>query len=238
MSQYHDEYSASAERESKDPLYWDEFKTGKPLSYRQRKAEEYEMQMGRQVTIEYKGVPVHVDHFGEKHIEEQYQKQHGNQNQLKSNKMKTSKIKSIQNDGTWKDLYKFEVQMENGDVGGCFAKTQIPTWKVGDEMNYEYTQKGKYWNIKFLQASKPAWNGGGAAKSFGKSPEDKADIARAVALKAAVDLHKGEGQDINQQIGIICATAQAFEIYLTTGDNPYKDAIHDAQLSNADDLPF
>lgn len=233
MNQYHDEYSADAERESKDPLYWDEYKTGKPLSYRQRKAEEYEMQMGRQVTIEYKGVPVHVNHFGEKHIEEQYQKQH------KSNKMKTSKIKSIQNDGTWKDLYKFEVQMENGDVGGAFAKTQIPSWKVGDEMNYEYEQKGKFWNIKFLQSNKPAWNGGGAApKSYGKSPEDKADIARAVALKAAVDLHKGEGQDINQQIGIICATAQAFEIYLTTGDNPYKDAIMDAQLSNADDLPF
>jgi hypothetical protein len=152
--------------------------------------------------------------------------------------MKTSKIKSIQNDGTWNDLFKFEVQMENGDVGGCFAKTQIPTWKVGDEMNYEYTQKGKFWNIKFLQSNKPAWSGGGAAKSYGKSPEDKADIARAVALKAAVDLHKGEGEPMEKQIGIICATAQAFEVYLTTGDNPYKDAIMDGKLSNADDLPF
>ena len=153
--------------------------------------------------------------------------------------MKTSKIKSIQNDGTWNDLFKFEVQMENGDVGGCFAKTQIPTWKVGDEMNYEYTQKGKYWNIKFLPSNKPTWTGGSSApKSYGKSPEDKADIARAVALKAAVDLHKGEGEPMEKQIGIICATAQAFEIYLTTGDNPYKDAIMDGKLSNADDLPF
>lgn len=230
MSQYHDEYSASAERESKDPLYWDEYKTGKPLSYRQRKSEEYEMQMGRQVTIEYKGVPVHVNHFGEKHIEEQYQKQH------KSNKMKTSKIKSIQNDGTWKDLYKFEVQMENGDVGGAFAKTQIPTWKVGDEKSYEYEQKGKFWNIKFLADAKPAWNGGGAAKSFGKSPEDKADIARAVALKAAVDLRNSD--DPFQIIQV----AMQFEHYLTTGRNLNGDAQHDAIAnrhdSNADDLPF
>jgi hypothetical protein len=158
---------------------------------------------------------------------------------INQNKMKTSKIKSIQNDGTWKDLFKFEVQMENGDVGGAFAKTQIPSWKVGDEMNYEYEQKGKFWNIKFLQSNKPAWNGGSSApKSYGKSPEDKADIARAVALKAAVDLHKGEGQPINQQIGMICATAQAFEIYLTTGENPYKDAIQDGKMNNADDLPF
>lgn len=211
--------------------YWDEFKTGKPLSYRERKREEYEFSQGRLITVAYKGVMMHIDF--ETDLEKEYQSIIN-----KQNKMKTSKIKSIQNDGTWKDLYKFEVQMENGDVGGAFAKTQIPSWKVGDEMNYEYEQKGKFWNIKFLQSNKPAWNGGGAAKSFGKSPEDKADIARAVALKAAVDLHKGEGEPMEHQIGRICATAQAFEIYLTTGDNPYKDAIMDAQLSNADDLPF
>jgi hypothetical protein len=151
--------------------------------------------------------------------------------------MKTSKIKSIQQNGTWKDLFKFEVEMENGDVGGCFAKTQEPPFKVGDEKQYDYTQNGKYWNIKFAKDQKPAWNAGGAAKSFVK--EDKsADIARAVALKAAVDLHKGEGQPINQQIGMICATAQAFEIYLTSGENPYKDAIQDGKMNNADDLPF
>ena len=167
--------------------------------------------------------------FTPEKIEEEYQKS------LKSNKMKTSKIKSIQNNGTWKELFKFEVEMENGDVGGCFAASQDPPFKVGDEKQYEYTQNGRYWNIKFAKEQRPAWNSGG--KSFVK--EDKsADIARAVALKAAVDLHKGEGEAINQQIGMICATAQAFEIYLTTGDNPYKDAIMDSQMSNADDLPF
>lgn len=212
--------------------YWSEYESGKPYSYAQNKRAERELELGRQVTIAYKGKPVHISTFEESHIEEQYQKQH------KSSNMKTSKIKSIQNDGTWNDLFKFEVQMENGDVGGCFAKTQIPTWKVGDEKSYEYTQKGKYWNIKFLADAKPAWTGGGATKSYGKSPEDKADIARAVALKAAVDLHKGEGEPMEKQIGIICATAQAFEVYLTTGDNPYKDAIMDGKLSNADDLPF
>ena len=229
MSQYHDEYSAGAEREQWQ--YWDEYKTGKPLSYRQRKREENEFAMGRLITVAYKGVMMHIDF--ETDLEKEYQSIIN-----KQNKMKTSKIKSIQNDGTWKDLYKFEVQMENGDVGGAFAKTQIPTWKVGDEKSYEYEQKGKFWNIKFLADAKPAWNGGGGAKSYTKSPEDKVDIARAVALKAAVDLHKGEGEPIKNQIAMICATAQAFEVYLTTGDNPYSDAIHDTKMSNADDLPF
>jgi hypothetical protein len=211
--------------------YWDEFKTGKPLSYRERKRQEHEFSQGRFITVAYRGVMMHIDF--ETDLEKKYQEIIKNQN-----KMKTSKIKSIQNNGTWNDLFKFEVEMENGDVGGCFAKTQVPTWKVGDEKNYEYTQNGKYWNIKWAKDEKPAWNGGGGAKSFGKSPEDKADIARAVALKAAVDLHKGEGEPINQQIGMICATAQAFEIYLTTGENPYKDAIADGKMNNADDLPF
>ena len=234
MSQFYDEFANDAEREQKQCLYqyWKEFKTGKPLSYRERKKEEYELSQGRLITVAYKGVMMHIDF--ETDLEKEYQLIIN-----KQNKMKTSKIKSIQNDGTWKDLYKFEVQMENGDVGGAFAKTQVPSWKVGDEMNYEYEQKGKFWNIKFLQSNKPAWTGGSSApKSYGKSPEDKADIARAVALKAAVDLHKGEGEEMEKQIGIICATAQAFEVYLTTGDNPYKDAIMDAKLSNADDLPF
>lgn len=214
-----------------DWQYWKEFETKQPLSYRERKREENEYWQGRHIAVAYRGIKMYITNDTD--LEKEYNEIINNQN-----KMKTSKIKSIQNDGTWNDLFKFEVQMENGDVGGCFAKTQIPTWKVGDEMNYEYTQKGKYWNIKFLPSNKPAWNGGGAAKSYTKSPEDKADIARAVALKAAVDLHKGEGEPMEHQIGRICATAQAFEIYLTTGDNPYKDAIHDGKLSNADDLPF
>jgi hypothetical protein len=211
--------------------YWDEFATGKPLSYRQRKREEYEFSQGRLITVAYKGVMMHIDF--ETDLEKEYQSIIN-----KQNKMKTSKIKSIQADGTWNEYFKFEVEMENGDVGGTLSKSQTPPYKVGDERNYEYTQKGKFWNIKFLADAKPAWGAGAAPKSYGKSPEDKADIARAVALKAAVDLHKGEGEPMEKQIGIICATAQAFEVYLTTGDNPYKDAIMDAKLSNADDLPF
>ena len=232
MSQFYDEFANDAEREQKQCVYqyWKEFETGKPLSYRERKKEEYELSQGRLITVAYKGVMMHIDF--ETNLEKEYQLIIN-----KQNKMKTSKIKSIQNDGTWKDLFKFEVQMENGDVGGAFAKTQIPSWKVGDEKSYEYEQKGKFWNIKFLADAKPAWNGGSSApKSYGKSPEDKADIARAVALKAAVDLRNSD--DPFQIIQV----AMQFEHYLTTGRNLNGDAQHDAIAnrhdSNADDLPF
>jgi len=212
-----------------DWQYWKEFETKQPLSYRERKTEEYEYWQGRHIWVAYRGIKMHINYDTD--IEKEYNEIIKNQN-----KMKTSKIKSIQNDGTWKDLYKFEVQMENGDVGGAFAKTQVPTWKVGDEKSYEYEQKGKFWNIKFLADAKPAWNGGGAAKSYTKSPEDKADIARAVALKAAVDLRNSD--DPFQIIQV----AMQFEHYLTTGRNINGDAQHDAIAnrhdSNADDLPF
>ena len=211
-----------------DWQYWKEFETKQPLSYREKKTEEYEYWQGRHIWVAYRGIKMFITNDTD--LEKEYQSIINNQN-----KMKTSKIKSIQNDGTWKDLYKFEVQMENGDVGGAFAKTQVPSWKLGDEMNYEYEQKGKFWNIKFLQANKPAWNGG-AAKSFGKSPEDKADIARAVALKAAVDLRNSD-----EPFQII-QVAMQFEHYLTTGRNINGDAQHDAIAnrhdSNSDDLPF
>jgi len=69
------------------------------------------------------------------------------------------------------------------------------------------------------------------------------DFVRQLApdqLQNAINAFKSviEQPQANKQIGIICATAQAFEVYLTTGDNPYKDAIMDGKLSNADDLPF
>ena len=141
--------------------YWDEYKTGKPLSYRERKREENEFAMGRLITVAYKGVMMHIDF--ETDLEKKYNEIIKNQN-----KMKTSKIKSIQNNGTWNDFFKFEVEMENGDVGGCFAKSQEPPFKVGDEKQYEYTQNGKYWNIKFTKEQK-AWTGGNSApKTYGK----------------------------------------------------------------------
>ena len=41
--------------------YLDEYKTGKPLSYRERKREENEFAMGRLITVAYKGVMMHID---------------------------------------------------------------------------------------------------------------------------------------------------------------------------------
>jgi len=153
--------------------------------------------------------------------------------------MATSKITHVQGAGTWNDMFKFEVTMENGDTGTVFSKSQQPPFAVGDSKNYEITPSGRGHKIKWVQEQRaftPSSTGNNYQANNSKEKEES--IARAVALKAAVDLHKGEGEPINQQIGMICATAQAFEIYLTSGENPYKDAIADGKLNNSDDLPF
>ena len=156
----------------------------------------------------------------------------------KTIKMKKAKITHIQGNGTWNDLYKFDVTMDNNDTGTVFSKSQTPTFAVGDEKTYEITPSGRGHKIKWIQEQRaytPSGNGGGGG--YQKSPQDKAEIARAVALKAAVDAI-GAGEHPSKYVNV----ALYFEHYLTTGQQANQDAIDNA-LSNAkmdanDDLPF
>lgn len=152
--------------------------------------------------------------------------------------MKKAKITHIQGNGTWNDLYKFDVTMDNNDTGTVFSKTQTPSFSVGDEKSYEITPSGRGHKIKWIQEQRsftPSGNGGGS--SYQKSPQDKVEIARAVALKAAVDAI-GAGEHPSKYVNY----ALYFEHYLTTGQQASQDAIDNA-LTNAkmdanDDLPF
>lgn len=63
--------------------------------------------------------------------------------QQKTETMKQSKITSVQGTGTFKDLFKFEIAFENGDVGTMFKKSQNPFVAVGDRVEYEITDSGK-----------------------------------------------------------------------------------------------
>ncbi len=61
--------------------------------------------------------------------------------------MKKAKITHIQGNGTWNDLYKFDVTMDNDDTGTVFSKTQTPTFSVGEEKSYEITPSGAILNV-------------------------------------------------------------------------------------------
>ena len=150
--------------------------------------------------------------------------------------MKKAKITHVQGSGTWNDLFKFEVTMDNNDTGTVFSKSQTPPFAVGDEKSYEITPSGRGHKIKWVQEQRqftPSATGGNYSNNNSKDKEEA--IARAVALKAAVDLRNSD--DPFQ----IIVVAQQFEHYLTTGRNLNGDAQDNAN-SNAkmdnDDLPF
>ena len=77
--------------------------------------------------------------------------------------MGTSKIKSIQPNGTWESrngtMFKFEIGLEDGTSGEVNSKT-IDRWNVGDEVEYTVTP-GKYGDRLKLDKAGFANKGGG-----------------------------------------------------------------------------
>lgn len=72
--------------------------------------------------------------------------------------MGSSKIKSIQPNGTWESrnglMYKFEIELEDGATGEVSAKTEN-RWNVGDEV--EYTVTPSKWGDR-LKLDKAGYN--------------------------------------------------------------------------------
>ena len=150
--------------------------------------------------------------------------------------MKKAKITHVQGSGTWNDLFKFEVTMDNNDTGTVFTKSQTPPFSVGDEKSYEITPSGRGHKIKWIQEQRaftPSSTGGNYSSNNSKDKEES--IARAVALKASVDMNHSENP------ARVIEVAQLFEKYLLTGvgitDDAKDNANSNAKMDN-DDLPF
>jgi len=101
--------------------------------------------------------------------------------------MKTGKVTSIKSDGTYKELNKWKVNIDNGDSLTFFSKEGFRK-EVGDTINYEITNE-KY-NIGKIQSDRPAF----------VSKDDL--ILRQVAFKGAIELVTHE-----------CATIKDIENY-------------------------
>lgn len=105
--------------------------------------------------------------------------------------MKKSKVTSVQASGNFKDLFVFEVEFENGDVGKLYRKTEDHKLEIGQELEYTLNDKG---SIKIAQ---PAYSGGGGKKYDPEAEKIKQVlISRQSSVKAAVDFCR------NQDCGI------------------------------------
>ena len=102
---------------------------------------------------------------------------------------------SVQSNGTFDSsfglLYKHEIVMQNGDVGGYNSQAKDQNkFEVGAEVDYEWiTKNPKFPQIKPVYAQPNSSGGSGPAKSFGKSDDVQNKIVRQSMLKASVDFH-------------------------------------------------
>lgn len=64
---------------------------------------------------------------------------------------KKSKVVKVSGNGTWEGqyglMYKFEIEMENGDIGENLSKTSECKFKEGQETDYEFVD-GQFPKIK------------------------------------------------------------------------------------------
>lgn len=101
--------------------------------------------------------------------------------------MGTSKIKSIQPNGTWESrngtMFKFEIGLEDGTSGEVNSKT-IDRWNVGDEVEYTVTP-GKYGDRLKLDKAGFANKGGGGNS---QSPDIQKRIDASWAIGHAISL--------------------------------------------------
>ena len=94
--------------------------------------------------------------------------------------MGQSKIKSIKPMGTYKSqnglMYKFDIELENGESGEVSAKTE-DRWSIGDEVEYETTQTK--WGVR-MKLSKAGYNGNRGTQS--PEVQKRIDACWAIAL--------------------------------------------------------
>mgnify|MGYP005997343887 CR=1 FL=1 len=94
--------------------------------------------------------------------------------------MKNSKVVNVQSNGTWKELYKFEVELDNGDIGALYRKSNDSKLTKGQDISYTINDKGTLKIVTDYQKNQ--------SQSSPKQDVDKNNsIARAVAFKGAVE---------------------------------------------------
>tara|TARA_R100000655_G_scaffold71104_1_gene109490 strand:+ start:781 stop:1206 length:426 start_codon:yes stop_codon:yes gene_type:complete len=112
---------------------------------------------------------------------------------------KKSTVTRVTSNGTWEGkfglMYKFEIEMENGDIGENLSKASECKFKEGQETDYEFTD-GDWPKIKPVNTFTPNSGGGG----FKKSDNVQEYIIKQSSLKCAVDLCIAEGKFSHEEI--------------------------------------
>ena len=129
---------------------------------------------------------------------------------------KTSKVISVQANGTWEGkygiMYKHEVAFENGDAGEYSSKSADQNKFVeGKQTEYEFID-GKFPKVKPINN----FQQGGSFSAAPKSDKVQVYIVKQSSLKAAVDFVIANGGDTKTVID----TAEVFATWVLEDKKP------------------
>lgn len=153
---------------------------------------------------------------------------------------KSSKVTNVQGNGTWEGryglMYKFEIEMENGDHGEYSSKSPEQTkFVVGDSTEYEHIKNeyngNTYYKIKPINTFIPNVNfksNGGASK---KPQDQQVSIEYQSALRSAAIFLAGKS------VSQLDATQTADYFYQWLQDKKTNNNQGVSPIPK-DDLPF
>ena len=94
--------------------------------------------------------------------------------------MKNSKVVNVQGSGMFKELYVFEVELDNGDIGKIYRKSNDSKLSVGQDISYTINDKGSIKIVTDYQKNNQS-------QSSPKQDDVQKLIVKQSSLKAAVD---------------------------------------------------
>ena len=157
--------------------------------------------------------------------------------------IKTSKVVSVQPNGTWDGsygtMYKFEIVFQSGDVGEYSSKSKDQNkFEVGAEKEYEYIG-GKFPKVKPVYAQ-PNTQSSSPGKSFGANDDKRQQMIIAQSsLKASVDFHS-INPELKPTEQDVLKTAQRFIDFVNGNESlQFSEEFTKAEPKAKDDnLPF
>lgn len=138
--------------------------------------------------------------------------------------MKNSKVVNVQGSGMFKELYVFEVELDNGDVGKIYRKSNDSKLSNGQDISYTINDKGSIKIVTDYQKNNQS-------QSSPKKDDVQKLIVKQSSLKAAVDYdNKCTPEDVLKN-------AQMFYEWVW-GLTPTQSKINKVAEKIDSDLPF
>jgi hypothetical protein len=138
--------------------------------------------------------------------------------------MKNSKVVNVQGSGMFKELYVFELELDNGDIGKIYRKSNDSKLSVGQDISYTINDKGSIKIVTDYQKNNQS-------QSSPKQDDVQKLIVKQSSLKAAVDYdNKCTPEDVLKN-------AQMFYEWVW-GLTPTQSKINKVAEKIDSDLPF